>query len=229
MNKDIDILKQARKDKKFTQTEMAKKLGIGLRMYQRIEEGHIPKYKTQHILKIDNILGTHLYESIYDSLGKQLTHKTVHEHFMEVPYLPIYAQFDYIQNYTHRNILADKNLPVVVTPKENETGCYMVIEVEGDKMDDGTNKAICDGDKLLVKEIERLYWGHKKFQYTNYLFVLITKKMGIFCTQIKKHNIEKRSFTCHTRNQLYSDVDVSLQEVHRLFIIKKIVERKIRL
>ena len=31
--------------------------------------------------------------------------------------------------------------------KEFEKGFYKVIEIEGDSMNDGTNRSICDGDK----------------------------------------------------------------------------------
>lgn len=69
----IEILKKARENSKLSQEDMADKLGIGLRMYQKIEAGQFPKYKTEQIKQIDKILNTNLYELIYE----QNIHKVV--------------------------------------------------------------------------------------------------------------------------------------------------------
>lgn len=71
-----EILKEARENKGYTQTELALKLGIGLRMYQKIEDGQFPKYKKDQISTIDQLLGTNLYELIYEQkpqLSKQVS------------------------------------------------------------------------------------------------------------------------------------------------------------
>lgn len=59
-------IKTARERKNFTQTDMANKLGIGLRMYQKIEKGEFPKYKTEQIKRVDELLNTNFYELIYE-------------------------------------------------------------------------------------------------------------------------------------------------------------------
>ena len=60
-----EILRRSRKSKGYTQYEMAEKLGISSRMYQRYEEGKFPKYKTAQINKIDRLLGTDLENILY--------------------------------------------------------------------------------------------------------------------------------------------------------------------
>ena len=42
-------------------------MGLGLRMYQKIEDGQFPKFKRENIRKLDQILGTNVYELIYES------------------------------------------------------------------------------------------------------------------------------------------------------------------
>ena len=64
-----EILREAREKSGRNQTQMAQEIGIGLRMYQKIEKGNFPKFKTDNVKKIDDILGTNLYELIYVSTG----------------------------------------------------------------------------------------------------------------------------------------------------------------
>jgi transcriptional regulator with XRE-family HTH domain len=72
-----DILKKARKEKGFTQTEMAEKIARGtnktysLRQYQRLEKGLFPKYNSDAIKEADKILGTDIHSKIYHSQNGQ--------------------------------------------------------------------------------------------------------------------------------------------------------------
>lgn len=61
-----DILKEARRGKNITQQVMSEMLGMSLRQYQKIEDGAFPKYKRDIISKIDQILGTNVYEILYE-------------------------------------------------------------------------------------------------------------------------------------------------------------------
>ena len=67
-----EILKKARMSKGYTQEAIADKVGLSHRMYQRYEEGKFPKYKSDQIKKIDQLLGTSLNTILY---GKASTGK----------------------------------------------------------------------------------------------------------------------------------------------------------
>lgn len=67
MAKPEEILQKARKDRKLSQEAVADRLGISPRMYQRYEEGKFPKYKGDKIQQLDQILGTQIYDMIYDT------------------------------------------------------------------------------------------------------------------------------------------------------------------
>jgi hypothetical protein len=41
-------------------------IGLGLRAVQKLEDGDFPKYKKDSILAVDKVLGTNLYERIYE-------------------------------------------------------------------------------------------------------------------------------------------------------------------
>jgi transcriptional regulator with XRE-family HTH domain len=61
-----DQLKKARESRKMRQEDMALKLGISSRQYQKYEDGEFPKFKTEPIKQIDAILGTNIYEQVYE-------------------------------------------------------------------------------------------------------------------------------------------------------------------
>lgn len=63
-----ELLKIARGKKSLTQDDMAKKLGITVRQYNKYESGEFPKYKKEGIKKIDEILGTSVYALIYEDI-----------------------------------------------------------------------------------------------------------------------------------------------------------------
>lgn len=69
-----EVIKQARFNKGLTQSDVAKKLGISLRMYQRYEQGKFPKYKEESISFLDQVLGTDIYTKLYD---KAVSHSDV--------------------------------------------------------------------------------------------------------------------------------------------------------
>lgn len=142
--------------------------------------------------------------------------------WMEVPFLPIAAQAGYLDSLDQDTEL---NLERMLIPTEHEKGSFMVIEVKGHSMNDGTGRSIQEGDKLLCKELQRDHWRNK-LHYNQYLFVLAGRD-GIVCKQITAHDVNQGIVTCHSWNELYKDYQVQLDEVFKLFYVKKIVERKI--
>jgi SOS-response transcriptional repressor LexA len=149
------------------------------------------------------------------------------EGFMEVPYLPVHAQAGYlndISNHVTSLSMVEEDLPTILVPKEFEKGRHLVIEVNGDSMDDGTKKSICDGDKLLVKELDRSLWS-SKLNFKQYIFTIVHNE-GIVIKEITHHDLEKGIITCHSWNPMYDDFRLTLKEVYQLFYVKKIVERK---
>lgn len=66
MKRAEEILIEARNRAGLTQTQVAEKIGVGLRMYQKIEAGEFPKYKKDTVIAIDKTLNTSLYEMIYE-------------------------------------------------------------------------------------------------------------------------------------------------------------------
>lgn len=146
------------------------------------------------------------------------------DEFMEAEYLPITAQAGYLAGLEDNHPIELKKMLV---PKEFEKGFYKVIEIEGDSMNDGTPRSICDGDKLLLKLVEGGDYLQKKLPYRNHLFIIVSRE-GIVCKQIVEQDIERGCITCHSFNPLHKDYEVCFEDIQQLFYVKKLVERKIK-
>lgn len=160
-------------------------------------------------------------ENQYKSEVKQVSF----DNFMEVYYLPIEAQAGYLSEYSIDN--PNDDLKTILVPKEYEKGNYLVVDVSGDSMDDGTNRAICSGDKLLCKEIEKPQFGNG-LSFRQNIFVIMSNE-GCVCKQITSHNVDNGLVKCHSWNEKFADYEINLNSVYRLFYVKKIVERRIKL
>ncbi len=148
------------------------------------------------------------------------------ENLMAVPILTIQAQAGYLKGHADLNYLT--KLETMLLPMECEKGSYVVIEVSGDSMDDGSSRAILDGDKLLVKEVEKDIWAFQNLQRRNYLYAIATASEGLIIKEIVHHDTHKGLVTCHSLNSLFKDFTLSVDDIYRVFTISKIIERKVR-
>lgn len=99
--------------------------------------------------------------------------------FMETDFLPIEAQAGYLDGLETQDM---PKLETMLIPKEFEKGNYLVVEINGDSMDDGSKRSIVDGDRVLVKELDRVHWKNK-LHFKQNLFVIMSNE-GIVCKQI---------------------------------------------
>lgn len=102
-----------------------------------------------------------------------------------------------------------------LVPKEFDNGNYLVVGVDGDSMDDGSNISIPDGTEILIKEYN-LYNGDK-LPIRNNLFVIVSKTGTVF-KQIIEHNTEDGYIICHSYNPKYKDFRIQLDEIIQIFI-----------
>lgn len=105
-------------------------------------------------------------------------------------------------------------------PREFDSGNYLVVEVDGDSMDDGTNISIPDGSDILIKEY--ILNTGEKLPIRGNLFVIVTTEGTVF-KQIVEHNIEEGYIVCHSYNPKYKDYKVNVIDIIQIFIYRKIV------
>ena len=146
--------------------------------------------------------------------------------YMNVPVIHIKAQCGYLAGYGDTEYIDTlPTMPVIVDKTYH--GKYRIFEAEGDSMDDNSRLAICDGDKVLEREVRRDLWL-PKLHINDWYFVIIHRTKGISIKQITAQD-DKGNITCHSLNELFNDYTVNLDDVVEIYNVIKVVERNMRL
>lgn len=97
---------------------------------------------------------------------------------------------------------------------------YTAFEVVGDSMDDGTRSSFENSDKLLVIPVEDF-----RTAITCDLdsFWVIETKNGILFKQIIDYSASTDTVTCHSLNTSYSDYQVQVNDIDRIY---KVVQKQ---
>lgn len=144
---------------------------------------------------------------------------------MRVPFVPYNAYARYI---------CDSSSPMVQDKEEWDEidfivdkighGNYMAFEIKGDSMDDDSKRSFSHGDKVLVRELDRVHWKDG-IRFNHYPFWVIVLGKTILCKQIIDHDTKLNQITCHSLNPSpeYQDFTVDLNDVYRLFnVVQKV-------
>lgn len=104
--------------------EISKKTGIEYGVLDRFKKGS--EIKAKDFLK----LRAYYYPDSVNGLSKTELSQVPEGNYMEVDFLPIYAQAGYLNACENSsNVVAeDDPLPTILVPKEYEKGKYLVIE-----------------------------------------------------------------------------------------------------
>ena len=146
--------------------------------------------------------------------------------YMNVPVIHIKAQCGYLAGYGDTEYIDTlPTMPVIVDKTYH--GKYRIFEAEGDSMDDNSRLAICDGDKVLAREVRRDLWL-PKLHINDWYFVIVHRTNGISIKQITAQDV-KGNITCHSLNELFNDYTVNLDDVVEIYNVIKVVERNMRL
>ena len=146
--------------------------------------------------------------------------------YMNVPVIHIKAQCGYLAGYGDTEYIDTlPTMPVIVDKTYH--GKYRIFEAEGDSMDDNSRLAICDGDKVLAREVRRDLWL-PTLHINDWYFVIVHRTKGISIKQITAQD-DKGNITCHSLNELFNDYTVNLDDVVEIYNVIKVVERNMRL
>lgn len=111
-------------------------------------------------------------------------------------------------------------------PKEYSKGGFLVVGVDGDSMDDGTKRSLCNGDEVLIHEKKDCKLEDLPIKKS--LFVITTRE-GNVLKQIAEVNTEKKYITCHSFNPTYEDFQINFDDIYQIFIVCKITQKQISL
>lgn len=145
---------------------------------------------------------------------------------MHVPLVNQYAYAGYMSGSGDTEYI--DTLPKIpfVLDKEYK-GEYLCFEVKGDSMDDESHQSYLEGDILLCRNIRKEYWK-SKLHINKWDFVIVHKERGIVVKRILKHDVEQGIITLHSFNDYYSDYDVHLNDVDKIFNIVDLQRKRSR-
>lgn len=137
------------------------------------------------------------------------------EHIIYVPLVNQYAHAGYLCGYADAGYI--ESLPTIPFIVDQEAkGHYIAFEVKGDSMDDGTDEAYKEGDRLLCREIQKHLWKDSKLHIRKWDFVIVHKE-GILVKRIVDHDVDNCTITIHSLNSFYPDRVLNLSDVRQIF------------
>ena len=145
--------------------------------------------------------------------------------WVEIPLVPHRAKAGALSGFGDPCWEEDKQTMPVLIDKRLK-GDYLLFEVSGDSMDDGTSTAFLDGDVLLCRVLPKSDWqfGIKKRGET--YCVVATDAEGIVLKEVVNHDKANNEITCHLLNSQYKDYSVKLDDVQGIFYVEELVKRK---
>ena len=181
-----------------------------------------PIYNLEWLLTGEGDMLTDTQSQTFHSNARQVDDLS----YMNVPVIHIKAQCGYLAGYGDAEYIDTlPTMPVIVD--QTYHGKYRIFEAEGDSMDDGSRNSICDGDKLLCREVRRDLWL-PKLHINDWYFVIVHRTKGISIKQITAQD-DYGNITCHSLNELFNDYTVNLDDVVEIYNVIKVVERSMRL
>lgn len=142
----------------------------------------------------------------------------------DVPLVPFSARAGALSGFGDPQWLEDKQTMQVLVDSRLK-GDYVLFEVEGDSMDDGSRDSFLDGDVLLCRVVPQSDWQYSIKKRRATFCVLATKQDGIALKQITKHDRVKQVITCHSLNPAYDDYEVALSDVQAIFYVEELNKR----
>ena len=149
-----------------------------------------PIYNLEWLLTGEGDMLTDTQSQTFHSNARQVDDLS----YMNVPVIHIKAQCGYLAGYGDAEYINTlPTMPVIVD--QTYHGKYRIFEAEGDSMDDGSRNSICDGDKLLCREVRRDLWL-PKLHINDWYFVIVHRTKGISIKQITAQD-DSGNITCH--------------------------------
>lgn len=136
--------------------------------------------------------------------------------FENFPFVSQKAYAGYLSGYADAEYM--ESLPTVAFPVDHTPlGKYLVFEVKGDSMDDGSYESYLEGDLLLCQEVGMDLWKDSKLHFTKWDFVIVHEE-GVLIKRIIDHNVENHTITIHSLNPRpeYPDRVIDLAEVRQI-------------
>lgn len=99
-------------------------------------------------------------------------------------------------------------------------GKYFAFEVKGESMDDGTRNSFEEGDRILVRELDRLHWKNG-LRFNDHPYWVVVFDSSVLIKQIVAQDLEKGTITFHSLNPSpeYSDFVLEMDKIRALYYV----------
>lgn len=99
-------------------------------------------------------------------------------------------------------------------------GKYFAFEVRGESMDDGTRNSFEEGDRVLVRELDRVHWM-TGLRFDDHPFWVVVFDSSVLIKQIVSQNLENGTITFHSLNPSpeYSDFTLEMDKIRALYYV----------
>lgn len=162
-----------------------------------------------------NIVKGHDLKSIRVSIPKNIRFVPLVNQFAYSAYLTSYYDSTFIYQLPKMPFINDQG---------NDTR-FMVFEMKGDGMNNGTSESYLERDRLYCQEIEKQLWSTSKINLRKHDYVIVHKN-GIFIKRIIQHNTENHTIKVHSLNEIYPDEILNLDDVIQLFSVIESTRRR---
>lgn len=226
---DLSIIRTLLKDRGIKVKDFCEDLGLTEQGFAKLIRANSTKIETLELIanKLNVPIAT-FFEEAHDADSPHEELNPLEEpNFMHIPVVPIYAQAGFLKGFGDGKYMESLPTMPVVTDR-NFKGNYMIFEVRGDSMDDGSSRSLVSGDKLMAREVRQEYW-HSTLHYRSWFFVIVHRTEGILVKQIVSHDVETGVIICHSLNPLFEDFKINLADVAQLYNVVQIVAREMRL
>lgn len=148
------------------------------------------------------------------------------QQMMEFPIVPDAAAAGRLSGYGDPD---PEGMETMVIPVERTyKGRYYIFTVRGASMDDGTARSLCDGDKILCREVPRNYWSDGLHRRSWPYFVFATRTEGIIVKEVVAQDLQENTITCHSINPVYPDIVLHLEDVIGVYNVVELVSRSMK-
>ncbi len=230
------ILKQLRRKKDISQTELANHIGVSLRTIQLYEKknANIPIKNLTKIAHFFEMTIAELYLHEVNDMGEPYMRKqpfTKHgsifypldhgKYLLMAPLVLMEQYGDYLEKLKKAT---SKKTPFQIGFVIDllEDGPYIAFEVAGDAMNNKTVEAIPNKAIVLGLNLKKETLTENKGNLWNKPYVLVCKNR-IICKQLMGYDPAKNSIQCHNLNNSpeYQDFEVPMDDVIQVFKVAK--------
>jgi len=225
------LIKELRKRRGLSQTELANGLGIKYQAVQKWEKGeNTPPSKKipllAHLLGVDASV---LLSPPMSELDELLSSKIIREvsaselddpFYIELPYISVPARAGFIEMVSsERGYGYSETCRVIVEPNTSYTD-QVVIEVDGDSME----PYYPTGTKVRCKEVKAGDWP-----YLNSGVYAVSYANNFVIKRIRNNDFQKGFITLHSDNtETGGTSDVPITQLHHIWKVLRIVDAPAR-